>query len=397
MTAERSSEPILIAGGGIGGLSAAIALARQGRPVRILERGETFSEAGAGIQLGPNATRILRQWEVLERLGDDLVAPEGVSVFDGLSGARLAMVPLGAAAERRYGSPYVVVHRADLQRGLLETARARPEIEIATGFELTRYESMAEGIAAHATSGEVARGNALIAADGIASRVRKQLNPDAALRFSGRTAWRTLLEPTAVPSLGPEQRTGLWLAPNAHLVHYAVRGGRAVNIVAVVDDRWNQEGWNTEADASELLPHYAAWAAPARAALEAARSWRKWALFELAPLARWSSGTVVLLGDAAHPMLPFLAQGGAMAIEDAAVLARELARPGTPVEAAFGRYVSLRQGRTLNVQKASRRNGHVYHLAGAARWARNLVLRSRRPEALLGRFDWLYGFDPGAP
>ncbi|MGI9383219.1 MAG: FAD-dependent monooxygenase [Methyloligellaceae bacterium] len=397
MGAERSTDPLLVAGGGIGGLSVAIALARQGQSVRLLERAETFSEAGAGIQLGPNATRILQGWNVLDRLRDDLVAPEGVSIFDGLSGVRLAMVPLGAAAEERYGSPYIVVHRADLQRGLLETARTYPEIVITTGFALTRYVSTAEGVSAHATTGDVARGRALIAADGVASRVRKQLNPDAALRFSGRTAWRTLLEPAAVPSLGRGHRTGLWLAPNAHLVHYAVRGGRAINIVAVVEDRWNQEGWNTEADASELLPHYAAWAAPVREALQAATAWRKWALFELPPLASWWSDNVVLLGDAAHPTLPFLAQGGAMAIEDAAILACELSREGTTPDEAFRRYASLRRERTLRVQTASRQNGRLYHLSGPARLARNLALRFRSPEALLGRFDWLYRFEPEAP
>ncbi len=391
----RSDEAILIAGGGIGGLSLAIALARQGRETHVLERSDVFSEAGAGIQLGPNATRILQGWDVMQALQPDLVTPESLSVFDGLNGIRLATVPLGATASEIYGAPYCVIHRADLQKGLLATARSHPQIRITTGFELTRYVSTSEGVSVHAATGDVVRGQALVAADGITSRVRKQLNPDARLQFSGKTAWRTLLEPNAVPSLGPQPRSGLWLAPNAHLVHYPVRAGTAINIVAVIEDRWSRKGWNTRADAAELLPHYQTWAQPARVALRAASTWRKWALFELPPLARWSDGNVALLGDAAHPMLPFLAQGGVMAIEDAATLARELTRADTTVAAAFRRYEALRKARATRVQRASKQNGRIYHLSGAGRWGRNLVLRSRKPEALLRRLDWLYGFRLG--
>lgn len=397
MSARDPHAPVLIAGGGIGGLAAANALAHTGVRSLVLERSETFSEAGAGIQLGPNTMRALTALGVMPHLEDQLVRPEGIRIFDGPSGRELTTVPLGETARARYGAPYGLLHRADLQAGLFAAAREQPDITITTGFELNRYSAGGDGVRVYSTLDEALHGSALIAADGISSRVRAQLAPSARLSFAGRTAWRTLIPIADAPEAMSRDLVTLWMAPGAHLIHYPVRGGAMMNIVAVIEDAWDKEGWNTAADRDELLPCFADWCAPARAIVEAGESWRKWALFTLPPLRRWHAGPVVLLGDAAHPVLPFLAQGAGLAIEDAFVLARELAEANGNPEAAFARFEAKRRRRARRVQTVSGRMGEVYHFGGLGRRARNTAIAALGPQRHLKRFDWLYRFDVTMP
>lgn len=394
MSGRDNDMPVLIAGGGIGGLAASIALARQGIFSRILERGSTFSEAGAGIQIGPNVMRVLNALGASEQLAPHLVFPDAIRLFDGRTGRPLTEMPLGSVAEARYGAPYATAHRADLQAALVETARACPEIDITMDFELSRFVEEDGRVTAHTVDDARAEGSLLVASDGISSRVRAQLDTNAKLQFCERTAWRTLIERDDAPALLRENQVGLWLGPEAHLVHYPVRGGTAINLVAVIEDGWDKEGWNTQADPAELMPHFSRWCEEARTLLNAGPAWRKWALFALPNLERWQGSRTVLLGDAAHPVLPFLAQGAGLAIEDALSLARELAASGTDDPTpAFENYVKVRRPRATRLQTESRRMGAVYHYGGAMGQARNVALRLSGPEQNLARFDWLYQFE----
>jgi len=395
MTDKGDDGEILVAGGGIGGLSCAIALARRGGKVHVFERAASFEEAGAGIQLGPNASRILKRWGVWQALEHDLVLPEALHIHDGLSGARLASVPLGQL-EARHGAPYGVVHRAHLQRALLEKARALPGVTITTGFEVTGAEEHGARVVLAGRGGanlknQTKEGAGLIGADGVHSRLREALKLAPRPRFSGKTAWRALLPAEARPSSFGAADVGLWLGPRAHLVHYPVAGGGQLNVVAVIDEDRHEEGWNAPGRAGELTAHYVDWAEPARSLVGAPETWRKWALAELEPLAAWGTERIMLLGDAAHPMLPFLAQGGAMAIEDASLLAQALETSSGDIEHAFAQLFEAHHERTRRLQARSKRMGQIYHLGGVAALARNWVLKARSAESFLADLDWLYG------
>jgi salicylate hydroxylase len=392
--ANRPEHPIVIAGGGIGGLATAIALARTGWHVRILEQAPELSEAGAGIQLSPNALGLLGRWDVARRLRSRAVAPDRITLYGGLDGKVLANLPLGPAIEKRYGAPYWVVHRADLQDALLATARTFAEISIDTGFRVAAAETGDNGVTAIADDGRAVSAAALIGADGLWSTCRALVGFDAPPRFSGRTAWRTLLPVEDTPPPFSGSATGLWLAPRSHLVHYPVSGGTQINVVAIVESGQPSRDWNAAGDPHEIRHAFRDWAQVPRTVLDRAGEWRKWALHDLAALPRWCRGRLTLLGDAAHPMLPFLAQGGAMAIEDAASLAAAVANTPRDLPEAFLAYELARRSRTRRVQGQSRRMGEIYHLQGAAAGARNMVLRASPPRWLLHQNDWIYRYRP---
>jgi 3-hydroxybenzoate 6-monooxygenase len=383
--------PVLIAGGGIGGLSAAIALGRAGFDSTILERSKFTEESGAGIQLGPNATRLLARLGVLDALLPSAFTPDAVCLFDGISGRTLTTVPLGAQAENRYGAPYLTLHRADLHAGLRTVADSLDAVTLRPGFDVAGIEAGDETVTLAKIDGTPVGGSALIGADGLWSTARKTVAPHARLHFSGHTAYRALLPLSGLPSPFDAPRVGLWLGPKAHLVHYPVRGGEALNIVAIIEGGGEAQGWNRAGDRDALLSGFTDWCKDSKSLLERVGGWRAWSLYRLDPLASWSRGPVTLLGDAAHPVLPYLAQGAALAIEDAAVLAKALAAQPRDPASAFVRYEALRRQRTIRLQRASRQFGWIYHLRGPARVARNLVLARRNEQTALEQFDWLYG------
>jgi salicylate hydroxylase len=332
-----SSRNIVIAGAGIGGLSAALMLAQSGFRVTLLEQAGQLSETGAGIQLSPNASRILIALGLGERLRADAFVPEAVAIKTA-SGGRLALIPLGEAAERRYSAPYWAIHRADLQAALLEAVAANPDIVLRLSTRVEDFVEHANGLSIACRRGSTTadeHGIALIGADGLWSGLRARLGHPAP-EFRQRTAWRALVP---VDAVGEEFRTPevqLWLGQNAHVVHYPVKSGTLINIVAIVNDRWAEPGWSAAGQRDALMAHYSPWhwAEPVREFLAVPDRWLKWALYDLPPLDTWGDGPVTLLGDAAHPMLPFLAQGAAMAIEDAAILADHMARqPDDPAAA----------------------------------------------------------------
>jgi salicylate hydroxylase len=390
-----SSRTIIVAGAGIGGLTAALALAEKGYRVVVCEQSNSLQEAGAGIQLSPNATRVLFALGLKERMAPNAVAPLAISIRSARSGREIGGVTLGPQIEFRYGTPYWAMHRADLQAALLAAALEHSDLVFKLGARLEDFVVHAHGATVELRRGvnaEQERGIALIGADGLWSRTRARLGDKQTPQFSGRSAFRALVPAASVSEQWRAPIVRLWLARDAHLVHYPVSGGSRINIVAIVADRHPEREWSAPGSREQLLRRFAgrAWARPARAILEAPDAWQKWSLFEMPPRPQWGQGAMTLLGDAAHPMLPFLAQGAAMAIEDAAMLAHCLSAPDVAVEPALRRYEGVRRARTAEVQRAARQAGKIYHLGGPLAFLRNRSMQMMGREKLRERYDWLY-------
>ena len=387
-----ADQPVLIAGGGIGGLALALALSRAGRRAIVLERRAQFETEGAGIQLGPNGVRVLQRLGVADALRPYVGEPDRIDVHDGLSGRSLAHLPLGAWLSDRHGAPYWVAHRGDLHAALL--AAVDRHIELRTGCEVASAAQADGGALVTCSTGETLRGSVLVGADGLWSSVRRSVVADARPLFVGATATRTVLPATAAGALATAA-VGLWLTPGVHVVHYPVRRGREVAIVVIAAEDWQGTEWNMQADADILHTKLAGFHAKLAEVLIGVRDWRKWALYRLPALPTWTSGRIALLGDAAHPMLPYLAQGGAMALEDAVVLADTLTREADETS-ALAAYERLRRARAARVQELSLRNGRIYHMRPPLAWARDAVLRLAPGARLMAGFDWLYGWQPPA-
>ena len=395
MAAART---IIVAGAGIGGLTAALSLAAKGFRVIILEKAERLEEAGAGLQLSPNASRVLIDLGLQSRLAERAVIPDAVSLMSARSGGEVVRLPLGDADTIHAGAPYWVVHRADLQAALQAEVNDNPDIDLRLGCQFEDAATHAKGLTVVVRSG-VARQQelalALIGADGIWSTVRQHLFPDVTPQFSGLIAWRGTLETRQLPREYASQRVQLWMGPNAHLVAYPISGARQINVVAVVPGTWNRPGWSTPGDGNELKNIFAAptWPGPARMVIGAVDGWRKFALFTLPDGGEWTGGAIALLGDAAHAMLPFAAQGAGMAIEDAAVLGKCLGAAGdiaAGIAAALKRYARLRRPRVARVQRTARQAGRIYHLAGPAALARDLTIQVMGARRMLARQNWIY-------
>ena len=392
-------QPILIAGGGIGGLTTAIALDRQQIEAAVLERSTCAEESGAGIQLGPNVTRILGRLGVLEALEAHSFRPQAIWLFDARNGKKLATVPLGDVAEERYGAPYLTVHRADLHQALRSVASSSPRIALTAGVAVTGI-GEEDDVSVTCSDGATRRGSVLIGADGLWSTVRDWIAPGAAPAYAGATAYRSLIPRNSLPEPFSSSIVGLWLGPGTHLVHYPVQGGSAINIVAVAETGQEAEGWNRSAENEAVHGSFERWNELPLGLIEAAPKWRAWSLFALRPLPQWSRGAAVLLGDAAHPVLPYLAQGAGLAIEDAAKLAELLGAAPLRPSNAFTAYETIRRPRAARVQRAARRFGHAYHMGGTVlgdlvRFPRTLILGLRGQDTTLRGFDWLYGW-PGS-
>lgn len=390
---------VIVAGAGIAGLTAALALARAGLRVTVLEQAARLEETGAGIQLSPNATRVLIALGLRDLLAPMVMAPQAIRVMAGGSGHAIVRIPLGGEAERRYGAPYWTIHRDDLQAALAAAAKSTIDITIKLGTRVDDFVAHIKGVTVQGRSDRQVvdeRGVALIGADGIWSSVATQLRRQRKPRFTHRTAWRALIPADAVPAEFREPLVHLWLGLDAHLVHYPVKGGRLINIVVIVHDEWNETGWSAEGSRVEILRHFArwSWAEKARELIAIPDQWLKWALYDRNSAFRGGVGPVTLIGDAAHPMLPFLAQGAGMAIEDAAVLADMLGKYLDDPADALRAYEGARRLRTARAQQASRRQARIYGLTGPEALIRNLGMRLLGGERLRARYDWLYNWQP---
>jgi salicylate hydroxylase len=388
MSGEMS---VAVVGGGIGGLSAALALSRVGFDVRVFEQARTVSEVGAGIQLSPNCTRVLRDLGVLAAVERVAVRPEAFEFRRWDDGRQLSSTPLGPAVEQAYGAPYLHVHRADLLRVLTE---ALPAGVLEVGRRCVGVSQRGGGAEVGFADGSSAVVDLVVGADGIHSAVRAALFGPEDARFTGHVAYRGLVPAERVAGLGVQLRSTVNVGPGAHLVHYFVSNARLLNVVCVLEERsWTRESWTDPGDVAELRAAFADWHPRVRGVVDALDRPLKWALFDRDPLPRWSAGAVTLLGDACHPMLPYAAQGASQSVEDAAVLATVLTTvlaDGPDVPAALLRYEELRRPRTARVQEMSRGNGVRFHLPdGPDQRARDEVMASTF--GLSPDIDWLYG------
>ncbi len=390
--------PIVVAGAGIGGLTAALALAAAGWRVVVAERTAELSEVGAGIQISPNAGRVLARLGLDKAMALAAIEPQAVDILNGISGRRITSVP-ESAFRRRYGFPYRVIHRADLQSVLAAAVRRVPAIRLhlATTVEGSKLQSNSLLVRLRRPDGgDVVQAAALIAADGVWSAQRESIPDSATPRPNGRTAWRALVPADVAESLATMKRVGLWLGPDAHLVQYPVAQGTAVNLVAVVEEAWDKPGWNTHGDAAEIAGRFADWCGAVRRLIAAPIAWQKYALAPVDPAGPWVSGRTALLGDAAHAMVPFLAQGAAMAIEDAAVLAASL-YGAADVPAALSAYEAARKPRVTRLWQASQRTGETYHFGTAMGALRDAALTIGGARLVLGQTDWIYRWTPPVP
>lgn len=385
--------PFLIAGGGIGGLAAALGLARQGRPVRVFEQAQAFEEVGAGLQMSPNGVRALKALGAWDAVEPSCVIPSEIHVRDGLSGALLQRIRLGKTFEERFGAPYRVCHRADLLAGLVTAARRNFAIELNTARRATGAEEAADHVRLAFADGASARGAGVIAADGIRSALRAGVAGGVAPTPRGVILYRGLMALQRVPPEIEADCVTLWLCPGAHVVHYPVSNWRNFNVVVAVEGSLPDEGWKTPAHSGEVPKRLPGVCEELALLLAAPASWMRWPGADLPVLPQWSKGRVALLGDAAHATLPFLAQGAVMALEDAVVLSREVAHTAD-LPAALRSYEGLRRPRTTRVQDQSRGMSRIYHAEGVVAVARNLALRLAGPSHALGRLEWIYRWTP---
>jgi 3-hydroxybenzoate 6-monooxygenase len=386
---------LLVSGGGIGGLAAALVLARNGHKVTVLEQSAAFGEIGAGIQLGPNIFKMFEYLGLTEAINRVAFFPTGLGMNDVRTGEKVVRIPLGDAAHAVYGYPYGVIYRPDIHQVFLDACSALPNVLLRTSSKVESFAQDAGGVQVRIAGGEVLQGDALIAADGLWSRIREAVVGDGKPRVSGHIAYRAVLKREEVPSHLWSDDVLLWGGEKTHLVHYPLRRGELFNLVAVFHSNKYDEGWNTFGDTAELNERFAQAVPQVKELLGRIETWKMWVLCDREPVKNWSDRRVTLLGDAAHPMLQYLAQGAGQAIEDAVVLGEALRFTGNDVEQAFQKYQQSRYLRTGRVQLTARFYGDIYHASGVQRELRNRMFQSGQESAGFAGLKWMYdGIDP---
>ncbi|MDB5965075.1 MAG: 3-hydroxybenzoate 6-monooxygenase [Polaromonas sp.] len=396
-----NTSPIIISGGGIGGLATAMVLGQDGHPVTVLEQASAFGEIGAGIQLGPNIFRMFEYLGLTEAINRVAFFPTGLGMNDVRTGEKVIRVPLGDVARATYGFPYGVIYRADLHQVFLDACRSLPNVTLRTSARVESFTQSATGVSVGIAAGEggqpaeTLEGSALIAADGMWSKIREAVVGDGKPRVSGHIAYRAVLKREDVPDRLWSDDVTLWGGEKTHLVHYPLRRGELFNLVAVFHSNKYDEGWNTFGDTAELNERFADACPQVKELLGKIETWKMWVLCDREPVKNWTDGRVTLLGDAAHPMLQYLAQGAGQAIEDAVVLREALRSTRGDLPKAFQKYQKARYLRTGRVQLTARFYGDIYHAAGVQRELRNQMFQSGTESAGFAGLKWMYdGIEP---
>jgi 3-hydroxybenzoate 6-monooxygenase len=390
-TPNRDPLPILVAGGGIGGLAAALALTRQGYSVKVLEQAAELGEIGAGIQLGPNAFAAFDALGVGPEARGRAVYTDEMVMHDALDETLVGRIPTGEAFRARFGNPYAVIHRADVHKSLLEGAQRSDRIQVCTATTVQRLEQDEQGVTVHDSRGRTHRGLALVGADGVKSAVRRQLVGDEA-RVSGHVVYRAVVDRRDFPEDLRWNAASIWVGPNCHLVHYPLRGGEQYNVVVTFHSREREEWSVREGSRDEVQSYFEGICPRARQLIDLPKDWKRWATADREPIAQWTHGRVTLLGDAAHPTLQYLAQGACMALEDAVTLGEALRFHDGHVERALALYQRARIARTARVVLSAREMGRIFHAKGVERLVRNSLWKDRTPERFYNAMEWLYGW-----
>lgn len=392
-----STDPILIAGGGIGGLTAALALARVGRRSIVLERAPEIKEIGAGIQLGPNAFRAFDYLGVGEQARSMAVFIETLRMMDAVTAEEIVSLPLDETFVGRFRDPYAVIHRGDLHGVFLRACKANDLIELRTSAEVVRYEQDGAGVEVMLANGDCVCGVALVGADGLLSKTRAQLVGDGGPRVSGHTTYRSVIPTERMPEELRWNAMTIWVGPKCHLVHYPLSGWKVFNLVVTFHNDASEAVAGMPVTHEEVSRGFAHIHPKARQIIERGTDWKLWVLCDRDPVETWCDGRVVLLGDAAHPMMQYLAQGACMAMEDSVRLSLEVEAAGSDMESAFEAYQRARTARTARVQIDARRMGDlIFHPSGDEARRRNEIMRAMSAKDYFDQMDWLYSYAPDA-
>ena len=392
MTSPSSSNlPVLIAGGGIGGVAAALSLARLGYGVKVLEQAPQLGEIGAGIQLGPNAFAAFDALGIGELARARAVYTDEMVMHDALDERLVGRIPTDRAFRERFGNPYAVIHRADIHTSLLEGAQQHGNIETLTGTRIERVEQDGDTVTVYDQHGNAHQGQALIGADGVKSVVRQQYVGDPA-RVSGHVVYRAVVEKEEFPADLRWNAASIWVGPNYHLVHYPLRGGEQYNVVVTFHSREQEEWGVREGSREEVQSYYQDCCPRAHQLIDMPKSWKRWATADREPIGQWTFGRATLLGDAAHPTLQYIAQGACMALEDAVTLGEALKHTGHDWLKALQLYEQSRISRTARVVLSAREMGRIFHAKGVERLVRNDLWKDRTPERFYDAMEWLYGW-----
>jgi 3-hydroxybenzoate 6-monooxygenase len=396
MTIAPSQAPVLIAGGGIGGMAAAFVLARGGHAVTVLEQAAEFGEIGAGIQLGPNIFRMFDYLGLTAEINKVVYFPPAMGMRDVRTGEQVVRVQMGDAARAAYGGfAYGVIYRKDLHDVLQNACRAQPNMTLRTHAGVASFTQSDSQVSVTLKNGEQLQGSALIGADGLWSSIRQTIVGDGKPRVSGHIAYRAVLKKEDVPPELWSDEVQLWGGEKTHLVTYPLRRGELFNLVAVFHSNKYDEGWDTFGDNSELTDRFAEAHPTVRGLLAKINTWKMWVLCDREPVKNWSQGRATLLGDAAHPMLQYLAQGAGQAIEDAVVLGKAIEHFKGDYPKAFLAYQDKRYLRTARVQLTARFYGDIYHASGVTRELRNSIFQGGKDAAGFAGLKWMYeGIDP---